>query len=151
MIRIATPQDAIAVAQLAVQMWTSGTEAELAAEFESLMAKPDAVIFLYDVGSESIGFAQCQLRRDYVEGTETSPVGYLEGVFVKKAYRNRGYGKALVSACEGWATEQGCAEFASDCQLDNLQSLAFHLHSGFAEANRIICFTKKLSLSAEKR
>ena len=38
-----------------------------------------------------IGFAQCQLRYDYVEGTKSSPVGYLEGIFVKEGYRSKGY------------------------------------------------------------
>ena len=50
----------------------------------------------------------------------------------------------LVIACENCAREQGCREFASDCELDNADSLRFHLASGFEEANRIICFTKKL-------
>ena len=38
-----------------------------------------------------------------------------------------------------------CIEFASDCELTNIESLQFHLAIGFAEANRIICFTKKLN------
>lgn len=91
-----------------------------------------------------IGFAQCQLRRDYVEGTSTSPVGYLEGIFVQEAYRGKGYGRALAAACEAWAGEQGCSEFASDCELGNSNSLAFHKAIGFEEAGRIICFTKRL-------
>ena len=42
------------------------------------------------------------------------------------------------------AGEMGCTEFASDCELDNTDSLRFHLHTGFEEANRIICFRKTL-------
>ena len=42
------------------------------------------------------------------------------------------------------AREKGCAEFASDCPAENEASRAFHVKSGFSEANRIICFTKKL-------
>ena len=38
----------------------------------------------------------------------------------------------------------GCREFASDCQIDNIGSLRFHKAMKFAEANRIICFTKEL-------
>ena len=144
MIRRATTLDAPAVAKLAYQMWTSGTEEELAAEFEALMAEPETAVFLCCQNGKTVGFAQCQLRHDYVEGTGTSPVGYLEGVFVEDAYRNQGYGRKLVAACESWSLEQGCTEFASDCEQGNLQSLAFHLHMGFGEANRIICFTKKL-------
>lgn len=37
-----------------------------------------------------------------------------------------------------------CAEFASDCELDNTDSLSFHLNTGFTEAGRIICFCKML-------
>ena len=91
-----------------------------------------------------VGFAQCQLRHDYVEGTDSSPVGYLEGVFVEEAYRRQGCAKKLLAKCEKWAKENGCSEFASDCELDNEDSLKFHIKMGFVEANRIICFTKKL-------
>ena len=144
MITKATKNDAAAIAQLAVQMWSSHPAHQLQAEFEELLARDDAAIFLCVCDGRIIGFAQCQLRRDYVEGTESSPVGYLEGVFVETQMRGRGYGKAMVSACEQWAKTQGCKEFASDCELSNHSSLAFHLHAGFQEANRIICFVKKI-------
>ena len=49
-----------------------------------------------------------------------------------------------MQACEDWAKENGCQEFASDCELENVDSLAMHLKLGFSEENRIICFTKKL-------
>jgi aminoglycoside 6'-N-acetyltransferase I len=71
-------------------------------------------------------------------------VGYLEGIFVSEPYRKKGIARQLLTACEGWAKEKGCTEFASDCELTNIQSLRFHQSIGFEEANRIICFTKKL-------
>lgn len=46
--------------------------------------------------------------------------------------------------CEKWARDKGCKEFASDCEIDNDISLQFHKAMNFTEANRIICFTKKL-------
>ena len=79
-----------------------------------------------------------------MEGTKTSPVGYLEGVFVQEAYRHKGYAKELLAECEKWAKEKNCSEFASDCELDNNDSLNFHIAMGFEEANRIICFKKRL-------
>ena len=144
MIRKATVQDAQTVAALAVKMWPGHPVTELAEEFCALLTKRSAAVFLAMDGEQAVGFAQCQLRHDYVEGTESAPVGYLEGVFVEETHRNDGHAKALLAACEQWAREQGCSEFASDCELTNTQSLAFHLHCGFREANRIICFTKKL-------
>lgn len=91
-----------------------------------------------------IGFAQCQLRCDYVEGTKTTPVGYLEGIFIKDGYRRKWYAKELLTECEAWAKCNGCQEFASDCKTDNINSFRFHKAMDFIEANRIICFTKTL-------
>lgn len=132
------------IAALAVQMWDEHTQEELERDFAALLQREDAAVFLAEEEGKAVGFAQCQLRRDYVEGTETSPVGYLEGIFVEPAYRGKGIARALLACCEQWAREQGCTEFASDCELDNTQSLAFHMRLGFDEANRVICFTKKL-------
>lgn len=144
MIRQASPCDCTAVAALACQLWPEHTIAELEDEFLPLLSNPEAALFLAFSGATPIGFAQCQLRRDYVEGTSGSPVGYLEGIFVAESHRRRGYARLLLSACEVWARGQGCREFASDCELTNTDSLKMHLSLGFTEANRIICFTKKL-------
>lgn len=144
MIRKAETKDLAILAGLACQLWPHHTIDEMRAEFADIIAKPDAVVFLAFTQETAIGFAQCQLRCDYVEGTDSSPVGYLEGIYVAEAYRKQGVAKALLTACESWAKTKGCCEFASDCQLDNAQSLQFHLRVGFEEANRIICFTKKL-------
>jgi aminoglycoside 6'-N-acetyltransferase I len=79
-----------------------------------------------------------------VEGTVSNPVGYLEGIYVKKEFRLRGVSKELLIECEAWAKDKGCSEFASDCELNNTESLKFHLQVGFEEVNRIICFKKML-------
>ena len=144
MIRKAEINDVHILAELACHLWPDNTVEELYSEMEEILVKPDAAFFLAYVEDVPIGFAQCQLRHDYVEGTDSSPVGYLEGIYVADGYRKQGVARDLLSACESWARTKGCTEFASDCELDNVQSLRFHLNVGFEEANRIICFTKKL-------
>ena len=139
----AETKDASEVARLSLLLWPEHDIEEMELEFRELIQMNDAAVFLAREG-EAVGFAQCQLRRDYVEGTESSPVGYLEGIFVTQHCRNRGYARALLAACQDWARAKGCTEFASDCELTNSESLAFHLRMGFLEANRIICFTKRL-------
>lgn len=146
-IRKASQADASAAAKLACQLWPDNVVAEMTEEFKELLDKEDAAVFLAEAEGEAIGFAQCQLRRDYVEGTGSSPVGYLEGIFVREEYRRRGIAKELLEACEAWAGDFGCSEFASDCELTNYESFRFHLALGFLEANRIICFTKKIGES----
>ncbi|MDO5117672.1 MAG: GNAT family N-acetyltransferase [Eggerthellaceae bacterium] len=144
MIKRANTEDAEALAALAIQMWAGNDLDELAEEFRDLMEREDTACFLTYQDNEPIAFAQCQLRHDYVEGTNSSPIGYLEGIFVSEGYRKRGYAAELLAECEKWAKEKGCTEFASDCELENVDSQRFHLAMGFKEANRIICFTKEL-------
>ncbi len=132
------------IADLAILLWDDNSAEDLIKEFSEIILREDARVFIKYEGDIPAGFAQCQLRYDYVEGTETSPVGYLEGIFIKEGFRQKGYARELLAACEKWACIKGCKEFASDCELDNLISLQFHKAVGFTEANRIICFTKKL-------
>lgn len=142
-IKKATKSEIEQVAKLAVKMWDSSTVEELKADFEDYINNGGAVFLAYR-NNKAIAFAQCGLRYDYVEGTESSPVGYLEGIFVVEEERLQGVAKQLLNACQNYAKEQGCTEFASDCEFENEASLRFHLKTGFVEANRIICFTKKL-------
>lgn len=142
--RKATSADSEAIDLLAVQMWNSHTAEKLSNSVSSLIESDNNALFLLVVDGNIQGFAQCGLRHDYVEGTNSRPVGYLEGIFIKEEYRKQGYAKQLLKYCEQWAKEKGCSEIASDCELDNEISLQFHINSGFDEANRIICFTKKI-------
>ena len=144
MIRKAEIKDLPIIAALAYQLWPSHTMDEMQTEMAEILAKTDAAFFLAYEEDIAVGFAQCQLRHDYVEGTDSSPVGYLEGIYVAEDCRKQGFARELLSAAESWAKARGCTEFASDCELDNRESLKFHLSMGFEEANRIICFTKKL-------
>lgn len=144
MIKKAEAGDIAQLANLAALMWNDSSVDELITEFSDAISKNESALFLKFENSTLIGFAQCQLWHDYVEGTKTTPVGYLEGIFVKEGYRNKGYAKELLSECESWAKHNGCDEFASDCEIDNITSFHFHKAMHFTEANRIICFTKKL-------
>ena len=144
MIRQMQASDIDALVDLALALWPDHIREELASEFAPLLAAKDAAIFGLWQDGRWEAFAQCQLRHDYVEGCETSQVGYLEGIYVREHLRGRGVAKALLAACQVWAKEKGCREFASDCELSNEDSLRFHLAAGFREAGRIICFIKQL-------
>lgn len=144
MIRKATMNDLPILTELALELWPEHAADKMYYDLGKIMTAGESVFFLAFDGETPVGHAQCQLRHDYVEGTETSPVGYLEGMYVKEAFRKHGYASQLMRACEDWARAEGCMEFASDCELGNEESLAFHLKLGFKEANRIICFAKSL-------
>lgn len=140
----ATEKDLKSVSVLANKMWNESSIQDLENEFKNVLVSYDNAVYIAEQNGNPIGFAHCSLRKDYVEGTESSPVGYLEGVFVEDEYRRKGLAKELVYECEEWARQKGCIEFASDCELDNKDSICFHKKIGFTEANRIVCYVKEL-------
>ena len=83
-------------------------------------------------------------QRDYAEGCETSPVGYIEGWYVDADLRELGWGKKLVMAGEDWARKQALREVASDTWLDNETSIQAHIALGYSEVERAVHFNKKL-------
>ena len=110
MVRKAEKRDAAILADLAVLLWDSHSAEALRDEFSEILSSGDTQFFLAYEDGIPVGFAQCQLRRDYVEGTETSPVGYLEGIFVKEAFRHKGCARELLKECERWAKAKGCQD-----------------------------------------
>lgn len=93
---------------------------------------------------EVMGFAEASIRHDYVNGCETSPVVFLEGVYVDPAHRRQGMAKALAEAVAAWGRLHGCGEFASDALIENDESHRFHRAIGFAETERVVFFRKAL-------
>lgn len=143
-IKRAALEDLDAITRLFWALWPEHTEKQLRGEFAELLSGEDNAVFLGMVEGNPVAAAQCGLRHDYVEGTGSSPVGYLEGTYVAPGFRRQGIARQLCGACESWARDRGCTEFASDCEIDNIDSFHFHLALGFLEAGRSICFTKTL-------
>lgn len=140
----ACEKDINEIVKMALKVFEGSKEEELIEEFNDLFMKEDFVVFLKKDNDNIIGFAQCQLRRDYVEGCDYSPVCYLEGIYIEEEYRLKGYAKELLDHCSQWGKQHNCIEFASDCEITNFTSYMFHIKCGFSEMNRVICFKKKL-------
>ena len=116
-------------------------------EMETLLADADrAAIFVSPApGGGLAGFIEVALR-PWAEGCDSSPVGYVEGVYVDPAERGRGVGEALLRAAEAWAVDRGCREIASDARLDNAASLALHRRLGYVEGEVLVHLRKHLVL-----
>ena len=74
MIKTANKEEAGTLAALAIKMWSDTTITELKHGFEELIPNDNAACFIKYINEKAVGFAQCQLRTDYVEGTDSSPV-----------------------------------------------------------------------------
>lgn len=125
-------------------LWPDAPLEFLDYDLDQRLADPDYVVFVaLDEADKRVGFIETDLR-DYAEGCETSPVGYIEAWYVEEYLRGQKLGRDLVLAGEQWAREKGCVEMASDTWLDNTASIAAHLRLGYTEAERLVHFAKRL-------
>ncbi len=131
-------------ARLAQALWSDSAVEEERANAERILQSDVEACFLASNEQGCIGFIYLALRHDYVEGTNTSPVAYIEGIYVVQKYRRFGVGKRLVEAAGAWAREKGCSQLASDAELGNHFGIEFHQRTGFREVNRIVCFVQDL-------
>jgi aminoglycoside 6'-N-acetyltransferase I len=131
-------------------LWPSCTSARHFSEMSSFCAKSDrfAQFVAYDDARNGVGLVEVALRSDYVNGTTTTPVGFLEGLYVVPQARLQGIARALVARAEQWAISAGCREFASDARLENAASHAMHRALGFSESERVVYFRKALHANA---
>lgn len=128
-------------------LWPEMTEEENARETEAMMMSGQRffVRIVVDGEGTAVGFAEATLRSDYVNGCASSPVVFLEGIYMEPWARRQGAARLLVGAVETWGREQGCREFASDALIENTESHAMHRALGFEETERVVYFRRELS------
>ncbi len=138
---ITSSQDA-AWLKLRIALWPDASSVEHQEDMDDQVSSPDKYIqFLVRADDgRALGLAEASIRTDYVNGTGSSPVAFLEGLYVIPEGRRQGAARALVAAVRAWALDRGCKELASDTALDNVVSQAAHTRLGFNETERVVYF-----------
>lgn len=143
-IRRAEPGDWDEWLRMRRALWDDATTEEHQDEMRAILAALDSPVFVVARPDGRLGgFLEGGVRK-YAEGCDTSPVGYIEGWYVDADLRRQGLGGALMRAMEAWAREHGLSEVASDTWIENETSIAAHKRLGYEEAERIVCFVKRL-------
>ena len=125
-------------------LWPEASLDYLSLDLDKLLANPNTGIFVAsDSQGQLIGFVEAGLR-DYGEGCETSPVGYIEAWYVDPHVRGQKLGRDLVHTAEQWAREKGCTEMGSDTWFENEASIQAHYKLGYWEVGRLVHFVKRL-------
>lgn len=140
----ATARDFSFWKQVRQEIYAGLTDEFHEAEMARIVDDPLLACFVArDAGGTRIGLLELSLR-NIVDGCLTSPVGYIEGVYLRSDQRGTGLGRRLVEFAAEWFRAQGCREMAADAELDNLTSQGFFSHLGFEETDRIVEFRKSL-------
>ena len=140
------PNQMTAWRQMRQALWPEMTEAENLHETEAMITATSRFFVRIAMNREDkpVGFVEATVRNDYVNGCATSPVVFLEGIYVEPEARRQGIARTLVGAVEEWGRKMDCREFASDALLENSDSHSMHRALGFEETERVVYFRKDL-------
>lgn len=129
---------------MGIDLWPDYIADDLRITFKEVLNSEKFRVLFYSLQGEFVGFIYVGIRTDYVEGSDASPTGYVEGIYVKPAFRRQGISRKLLQAGEQWVKAKGCTQMGSDIYLTNTVSYDFHTSVGFKEAGRLIAFIKDL-------
>jgi aminoglycoside 6'-N-acetyltransferase I len=128
---------------LRTTLWPDGTPDAHRRELLDTLARPSKLAaFGAFADGAIVGFAELSVR-DYVDGSDERPCGFLEGLYVVPAHRHTGVARALVAAGEAWLAGLGIRTIGSDALLDNDASIAMHGRLGFVEVERVVRFLRR--------
>jgi aminoglycoside 6'-N-acetyltransferase I len=127
-------------------LWTDCPHEQQLLEMAEHVAVPHrfADFIAYSDRGTPLGLAEAAMRTDYVNGATSSPVAFLEGIYVLPEARRQGVAAALADAICAWVRECGCSELASDASLENHISHKVLRALGFEETERVVFFRKRL-------
>src|SRR5262245_7449365 len=82
---------------LRLALWPDASADEHRGYMAISLAQPERYLqlMMYDDRRQPLGFIEGSIRSDYVNGTESSPVGFVEGVYVIPAWRRKGVARDL--------------------------------------------------------
>ena len=131
--------------EMALALWSYESKSDMEVLFHTLFASEnDEMLICKTDEGIAVGFANISVRKDYVEGSNSSPVGYIEGIYVKPEFRKQGIAKKFIELAEEWSCKRGCIEIGSDTEVENIESQKFHRHIGFEGESHIVHFIKPI-------
>jgi aminoglycoside 6'-N-acetyltransferase I len=146
MIEFCSPENQNEWLHLRSELWPDDSEEDLLLDIEDMLAEPEnyvQALFRMSTG-EVTAFVEASVRTDYVNGTTTTPVVFLEGIYVQSAHRGYGIATKLIQFVTEWALDNGYSEMASDVLLENTESQKLHEALGFSETERVVYYCKSL-------
>lgn len=143
-IRQAGKKDFTSLVEMASFLWPDESLDELKKDMLEVLSSKRQAVFICKVDGCDAGFINVSKRKEYVPGATVYPLGYVEGIFVRTAFRRKGIAKLLLAKGEQWALENGCKHMASDTWIWNAASRSFHTGAGFTEKEPLVFYVKRI-------
>jgi GNAT superfamily N-acetyltransferase len=138
-VRVATADDAAAMAELIGHLGYPAEAAELPDRLARMRALGDAESFVATSGDDVVGLATVHTR---VVLHAALPVVQLTALVTSPSMRNRGVGRALVDIVKSWALAHGAEKLVVTTALHRVEAPRFYERLGFEQTGRR--FVKRL-------
>ena len=129
---------------MSAELWKDIPRNALERALRDIEPSGNKEVFFAKDGETLVGFIYVSIRFDYVEGADSSPTGYLEGIYVQPEYREKGIARELFQLGEKWVAQKGCRQIGSDTWAWNEPSIVFHQKIGFGEEDTLVHFIKNI-------
>jgi len=138
-IRKAHPEDAFALADLALQLGYKEEAGKVRDRLLLLLSKGH-VVFVAEAGAKIVGWVHGYLFSLLYQ----EPMGEIAALVVEKDYRKRGIGRLLVRAFEQWAKEKGCNGVFLRSNIKRVEAHKFYQAIGYDLVKTQHIFRKEL-------
>ena len=141
-IRVATLEDAAAIASLSSQLGYPAVTAEVARLYAPILQHGDHAVFLAEDQDGTVsGWVHVFLSRRLFVPTFAE----LGGIVVDEARRGSGIGRALLARAEKWAVETECSMLRIRSNVRRAGAHQFYERMGYTASKSQHVFDKKLS------
>lgn len=144
-IRVATLDDAPAIAGLVVQLGYAATVASARTRLVRLLDRADHAVLVAVEANRAIGFIHVCV----VETVENEPYAEIRGLVVDEAHRSRGVGRQLVAAAEQWTTERALQRVRVRSNVKRERTRKFYERDRYEVTKVQNVFDKNLSVSPQ--
>lgn len=135
-VHFAKPSDILAWSVMRDLLWPGSSLAAHAQDAEAMLQRPDVAVLIVKEENQTVGFAEVSVRA-FANGCDTSPVAFLEGIYISPPFRRRGLAKQLIDSLARWARHMGVRELGSDTLVDNEESIRAHQSWGFQQTEQV--------------
>lgn len=142
LIRLAMPEDAEAIAQLAEQLGYPVTKFAVQERLKRLEADPDRAVYTADLSNKSIiGWTHVYAHESLLTGR----VAEIGGLIVDQNYRRQGVGRSLLQQAEQWAHKQNCSSIIVRSNIQRQAAHHFYNRAGYQSYKTQLVFDKALN------
>jgi GNAT superfamily N-acetyltransferase len=132
-IRSATSEDAEVIAVLLAELGYPTSASALPKRLQAVESEGGAVFLA--VNSDGIALGLTSVARHATIHAD-APVAYITALVTGAAARGQGIGRAMVSAAEQWAREQGCVRLSVTSAEHRADAHAFYPRCGMPYSGR---------------